>query len=157
MYNQAPEGYNCPFCQIVAGIEDDSIETVQADVVYRDETVTAFIASRSWPNNSGNAIVVPNQHIENIYDMPQEIAGCIHEAARQIAIAFMQTYGCTGTSTRQHNGKDGLQDVWHYHLHVFPRYANDQLYELTSERRKTTPAERLPYADKLKAYFTGKS
>ncbi len=157
MYNQEPKDYVCPFCRIVAGEESPTIETRQVDVVYRNPWTTAFIASRWWPNNPGHVIVVPNQHIENIYDMPQEVAGQIHETARQIAIAFMEVYGCDGTSTRQHNGRDGLQDIWHYHLHVFPRYGQDQLYELTPLRRKTETAERLPYAEKLKRYFADHS
>jgi histidine triad (HIT) family protein len=49
-----------------------------------------------------------------------------------------------------------MQDVWNYHLHVFPRYANDQLYELTSQRRRTTLSERVPYAEKMQHYFTNK-
>ncbi len=153
MYNQEPENYVYPFCIIVSGVESSAIETCPADVIYRNAYTTAFIASRWWPNNVGHVIVVPNQHIENIYDIPQELAGWLHETARQMAIALMQVYACDGTSTRQHNGRDGMQDVWHYHLHVFPRYLNDQLYELTPQRRLTTCAERLPYTEKLKCYF----
>ncbi|MEP7294527.1 MAG: diadenosine tetraphosphate hydrolase, partial [Chloroflexota bacterium] len=59
-------------------------------------------------------------------------------------------------STRQHNEPAGYQEVWHYHLHVFPRYAHDYLYDLTFQRRLTTLEERRPYAEKLKRYFDGK-
>ncbi len=59
-------------------------------------------------------------------------------------------YGCDGVSTRQHNEPAGNQDVWHFHLHVFPRYVDDQLYLRSAERTPTSPPQRLPYAVKLK-------
>ena len=57
-------------------------------------------------------------------------------------------YDCEGTSFRQHNEPGGDQEVWHYHLHVFPRYAGDDLYG--SEARLTAPEERAPYAERLR-------
>jgi histidine triad (HIT) family protein len=55
--------------------------------------------------------------------------------------------------TRQHNEPAGNQDVWHYHMHVFPRYAGDDLY-FTRPQQDFSPAEqRLPYADKLREHF----
>lgn len=52
---------------------------------------------------------------------------------------------------RQHNEPAGNQDVWHYHLHVFPRFVNDKLYK--SDRENTKPEERLEYAQKLRHYL----
>ncbi len=96
---------------------------------------------------------MPNRHIENIYGLTPEIAGHVHERARQIALAMMNAYRCDGISTRQHNELAGYQEVWRYHLQVFPRYAGDRLYDLTHEHRTTTPEERLPYAERLREYF----
>ena len=154
MYHHTPPGYDCPFCRIVQG-EDVVGGTVQPDVFYRTDDVTAFICLTWWVNTPGHAIVIPNHHVENIYDLLPEIAAPVHEAARQVAIALKQVYRCDGISLRQHNEPAGCQDVWHYHLHVFPRYTGDQLYERHAEYRLTTPQERLPYAEKLRAYFYG--
>ena len=154
MYNHAPEGYVCPFCRIAVGLENEGWN-YQADVFYQNEFVTAFIAPLWWPNNAGHAIVIPHRHIENIYDLTPDIAVHVHETARQVSIAIMRLYDCEGTSIRQHNGTYPLQEVWHYHLHVFPRYIDDQLYGL--ERHTTTPEERRPYADKLRTYFQTQS
>jgi histidine triad (HIT) family protein len=60
-------------------------------------------------------------------------------------------YGCDGTSFRQHNEPHGDQEVWHYHLHVFPRYEGDELYR--GRKRHTTPEERAPYAEKLRHHL----
>lgn len=153
MFNHAPPDYICPFCLVVAGVENEHVRTAQQDVVYRDVLATAFIAAGWWPNNPGHVLIVPNHHFENIYDLPIEYAAAIHQAAQRIAIALKHTYDCDGVSTRQHSEPGGGQDVWHYHLHVFPRYGSDQLYELTAQRRTTTLVERLPYAERLRGWL----
>lgn len=149
MYNHEPDEYVCPFCRLVQGLNTN--RSGQDDVVYRDEDVTAFIASSWWPNNSGHVLVVPNGHYENVYDLPPELAAPIQRVVRAVALAFKETYACDGVSTRQHNEPAGGQDVWHYHQHVFPRYAGDDLY--LHKRGDTTPEERRPYAIKLKEYL----
>ncbi len=154
MYSHAPENYECPFCRIASGVFEGY--TQSSDVVYRDHIVTAFVASHWWQNNPGHVLVVPNRHIENIYDLTPDVAIYVYELARQLAIAFKEVYGCDGTSIRQHSEPAGNQDVWHFHLHVFPRYDNDRLYELHRTKRLTTPEERRPYAEKLRHYFDGK-
>ncbi len=151
MYSHAPPGYLCPFCAIVAGEEADYCYTKQADVVLRTEHVTGFISSHWWPRNPGHVILVPNAHHDNIYERPVELGASLFEASRCIALAIKAAYGCDGISTRQHNEPAGNQDVWHFHLHVFPRYADDGLYIRTAERFLTTPTLRLPHAEKLKS------
>lgn len=153
MFTHAPANYVCPFCTVIKGGDNPPPYTTQQDVIYRTPHTTAFINVRWWQNNPGHVLVVPNQHIENIYNLLPEVAVHVHEAARQVAIAFKRVYGCDGVSTRQHNEPAGYQEVWHYHLHVFPRYENDRLYELSQAYRNTTAEERLPYAEKLRAYF----
>jgi histidine triad (HIT) family protein len=153
MYNHAPPGYRCPFCALIAGNDLEQPWSRQSDIVFRHEVVIAFISVRWWSNNPGHVLIVPTLHIENIYDMPREVGGAIHEVARQIALAFKEVYQCQGVSTRQHNEPAGYQEVFHYHLHVFPRYEGDQLYELTHLHRLTPPEERKPYADKLRVWF----
>lgn len=66
MYNHAPDNYPCPFCSLVA--------QTSPDIVLQTRWVTAFIGTRQWPKNPGNILVIPNQHIENIYDLPVNLA-----------------------------------------------------------------------------------
>jgi histidine triad (HIT) family protein len=148
MFNHAPAGYVCPFCLIVAGREEPPAATRQADVVYRDELVTAFVASDWRPNNPGHVLVVPNQHYENVYDLPFDEGAQIQSVVREVALAMKRAYGCDGVSTVQHNEPAGYQDVWHYHVHVFPRYVDDDIYR--SPKQRTTADERAPYAAKLR-------
>jgi histidine triad (HIT) family protein len=153
-HSHEPEGYVCPFCLVAAGQDDADIWTKQSDVIYRDETVTAFIAASWWPANAGHVLVVPSQHYESIYDIPDEVLGAVQVVGKRVAIALKAAYGCDGTSFRQHNEPHGDQEVWHYHLHVFPRYENDELYR--SGKRNTTPEERLPYAETLRPLLSGR-
>ena len=143
-----PEGYACPFCALVRG-EDNPPYTLRGDVVERSASTTAWISSRWWINNPGHVIVVPNAHVENMYGLEAQLAAEIHETALRIARALKRGYGCEGISTRQHNEPAGQQEVWHYHLHVFPRYVGDQLYG--SPWRTPDPDERLAYADLLRS------
>ena len=111
--------------------------------------VTAFVSSHQWPNNPGNTIVIPNEHFENIYDLPVHLASRIHELARALALAMKAVYACDGVSTRQHNEPAGNQDVWHYHLHVTPRYTGDGFY--VSQCALMLGDERARHAHKLRA------
>lgn len=155
MYNHEPENYKCPLCLLARGIESDEVYSKQADIIYKDENVTAFISSHWWPNNKGHVIIIPNKHFENIYDLPDDLSCKIHKLEKEVSLALKQTYNCDGVSSRQHNEPAGNQDVWHYHLHIFPRYDNDNLYINHLQKRKTEPEERFPYAEKLRNYFKG--
>jgi histidine triad (HIT) family protein len=148
MYNHAPENYNCPFCLLIAGVKNEHVYSLQSDIVYHDAVVSAFIGSHQWPNNHANVIVIPNEHFENIYDLPVRFAQDIHRVAKRLAIAMKNVYFCDGVSTRQHNEPAGNQDVWHYHLHVTPRYENDNYYG--TQRQFMESTERAKHAEALK-------
>ena len=94
-------------------------------------------------------------HVASVSRQSRSASGLRSIAAtglsRRIAIALKRSYACDGVSTRQHNEPVGYQEVWHYHVHVFPRYEGDNLYG--SPRRNSTPEERQPYAASLRAYF----
>ena len=154
MFHHAPDGYVCPFCAIVQGNHDPF--TSRKDVVFQDTLVTAFIAPFWWPNNEGHVMIIPNEHFENLYDLPGQYAHRIQDLAQAIALAFKQVYHCHGVSTRQHNEPAGGQDVWHYHLHVFPRYEGDNLYRQSRSREMAPPEKRWVYAQQVKAFLANR-
>jgi histidine triad (HIT) family protein len=146
-----PPGYECPVCLLAAGL--DTARNRQGDIVRRTSGAMAFISPRWWPRNHGHVVVVPIRHYENLYSLPARAGHAVHDLVREIAIAIRQTYGCDGISTRQHNEPAGNQDVWHYHVHVFPRYAGDQLYASAPYPDMVAAELRLPYADRLRGYL----
>ena len=103
------------------------------------------------PGNPGAALVIPRGHHENLYDLPDEVGHAVWDLTRQVAAAMREACDCAGISTRQHNDPAGGQDVWHLHVHVFPRQDDDRLYERHGENRWASPEEREPYADRLAA------
>ena len=151
MFNHEPEGYQCPFCVFLK--DGDNIMNRQQDIVYQDSLITAFVAPLWWPNNEGHVLIIPNEHFEHIYDLPQRYAHHMQDFAREIAIAFKHVYRCDGVSTRQHNEPAGNQDVWHYHLHVFPRYEGDNLYASRRSHEAAPLEKRRDYATRLKTFL----
>jgi histidine triad (HIT) family protein len=148
MYNHAPDDYICPFCLLVQNVENEHVYSGRADIVYRNDAVMALISAHQWPNNKGHVLVIANEHFENIYDLPIHLATKICELARAVALAMKAVYLCDGVSTFQHNEPAGNQDVWHYHLHVFPRYKGDGLY--ASQKELMAADERAEYARRLR-------
>ena len=104
-----------------------------------------------WDAAPAHVLVVPNRHFENLYEIPDDALAWVYATARKVALALKEAYGCDGTSTRQHNEAGGGQDVWHFHVHVFPRFENDRLYETNAQTRWTEPEERAAYAERLRA------
>lgn len=155
MYNHAPLGYQCPMCKLVSGSRE--CETKQEDIIFKDNDITAFIAAKWWPNNPGHVMIVPNKHFENLYDIPDDLLSKIYIFAKRVARAFKEIYKCNGTSTRQHNEHAGDQEMWHFHVHVFPRYNYDELYVKHMQVYLTKPEGRISYAKKLREYFNNKS
>jgi histidine triad (HIT) family protein len=137
----------------VRGEELAGVYTRQSDVVARTPHACAFICARWWPGNAGHVLVVPNAHVENLYALEPPLLGHVHELVRRVALALREVYACEGVSTRQHNEPASHQEVWHFHCHVFPRYAGDRLYERFNEHRWASPEEREPYAARLRAWF----
>ena len=144
-----PPGYECPFCRIQRGIFNDHNQP--GDVIAVTAHAFARIAPKWWPGNPGAVLVIPREHHENLYDIPTVIGHAVWDLTQQVAIAMRRTYDCEGVSTRQHNEPDGNQDVWHLHVHVFPRHPGDDLYVRHREARWVGPDERMPYAEVLAA------
>jgi histidine triad (HIT) family protein len=143
MFNHAPPGYECFVCQVVAGEPGETV------VLTENERALAIVSQRVWARGPGHVLVVPKAHVENLYDLEDDDALDIHRLARRVAIALKHAFACEGTSTRQHNEPAGNQDLWHLHLHVFPRYDGDDLYG--ASYRQATRKERVDFAAALQA------
>lgn len=151
MYNHAPSNYLCPFCLLIKGKESTESQLQQTDIVFQNTDVTAFIATRKYPNNKGHVLIIPNEHFENIYDLPTQLLSKIHVLSREIALAMKSEYPCDGIMLRQHNEPAGDQNIWHYHLHVIPRYHHDNFYHV--QKLPFEVDERARYAQKLRSWF----
>ena len=147
--SHAPEGYDCPFCRYMGGHYDDL--NAPTDLVGTTDHAFARISPKWWPRNQGHVLVAPIGHFENLYVLPPAIGHAVFDLTRAVAVAMRESYGCSGISTRQHNEPAGNQDVWHHHIHVFPRFPDDQLYVRHDEAVYVDPAERAPFGALLRA------
>lgn len=146
--SHAPSNWTCAFCEVAAGRERPL--TKPEHVVFKDESVTAFVSSHWWPSSPGHVLVIPNQHFENLFDIPATLGSPLLSAAKLVAVALKVVTGCDGVSTRQHNEPAGNQDVWHFHQHIFPRFHGDRLYERHGERALADPVLILERAESLR-------
>jgi histidine triad (HIT) family protein len=149
VHTHEPAGYDCPFCRLQRGVHNDHNQP--DDVVAVTELAYARISPKWWSANPGAALVIPRGHHENLYDIPAAAGHAVWDLTQQVAVAMRAAYDCVGISTRQHNEPAGNQDVWHLHVHVFPRHADDRLYEQHRTTRWATADERAPYAERLAA------
>lgn len=147
MYSHQPKDYICPLCKLATGVDPEH----QNVSIYRDDSIMALI-SKDWrPKNPGHVLIIPISHIENIYELPYHLSDRIHRLAKHIALAFKEVYQCDGVSTRQHNEPAGNQSAWHYHLHVIPRYIDDNHDQETLAEAHIE--DRRKYAKRLRTYF----
>lgn len=153
MYNHAPPEYICPICLAVAGIESANTMMRQKDIFYKDDLVMAVVNSKFVGNNPGHVIVVPLDHYENLYDIPDKIAERIVKVSKRIAIALKEVRQCEGINILQNNEPKAGQHAFHYHMHLFPRFSDDQLFLNMGNARVAAPEERDLYSEPLKEYF----
>ncbi len=108
---------NCIFCEIVSG-------SAEASIIYRDDVCTAFLTIE--PVNEGHALVIPNAHHVNIFDLPPSTACHMFKVAQQVAQSYGKTdIRCEGVNIVMCNGTSASQTVFHAHIHVNPRHVGD--------------------------------
>ncbi|MHC6177374.1 HIT family protein [Glutamicibacter sp. X7] len=127
--SHAPENYQCPFCELVNHREfSEGNYCAPTDLIFQTELVAAIMACDGFGPYGGHVMIIPNAHLEALYDLDEETGSAIMRETRRVALAMKIAWSPEGTSTRQHNEPSGNQHVWHYHQHLFPRYADDNLY-----------------------------
>lgn len=109
---------NCVFCKIIAG-------EIPSTAVYEDDDFKAILDVN--PAARGHVIIIPKKHAANIYELEDEDAAKVFPIAKKIAAALQKTYGCDGVNVLQNNGEAAGQTVFHLHVHVIPRYYDDDI------------------------------
>jgi histidine triad (HIT) family protein len=109
---------DCIFCKIVAG-------ELPAHVIDEDDHTLAFLDINPWTR--GHALVVPRDHSRNIWeiDVPDLVRTSV--AARRLALRMRERLGCAGVNLLNSCEPAAWQTVFHYHVHVIPRYEDDPL------------------------------
>ncbi|KMY49021.1 HIT family protein [Peribacillus loiseleuriae] len=104
---------DCIFCKIING-------EIPSTKVFENEHVLAFLDISQV--TKGHTLVIPKVHKENVYELTPDIAKNIFEVVPEIARAMKQAFNPIGLNTINNNGEAAGQSVFHYHLHLIPRY-----------------------------------
>src|SRR5918998_1010931 len=108
---------DCIFCKLLTGESEVSL-------VYRDDVCAAFMDIQ--PVNPGHLLVVPNRHAAYLAELKEEEGARIFRVAHCLAAALRQSgVRCEGVNLFLADGEAAMQEVFHVHLHVFPRYHGD--------------------------------
>ncbi len=106
---------NCIFCKIING------ET-PSYTLYEDEYVKAFLDI--YPDTNGHTLIIPKEHYLDISDIPIETLTHINSVAKKMYTLLNNKLNMDGITIIQNNGS--AQDIKHYHLHLLPRYKDNQ-------------------------------
>jgi histidine triad (HIT) family protein len=109
---------DCIFCKIVAG-------ELPATIVDRDERTIAFMDIN--PATRGHALVIPRAHTKDLLSIDAEELAAVSRAAQRLAVRAKERLGADGINVINSCGAAAWQTVFHFHLHVIPRYESDPL------------------------------
>jgi histidine triad (HIT) family protein len=125
-------GGSCLLCDIVAGRAESS-------PVYDDEQVTAFMDIQ--PVTQGHLLVVPRAHVDFLESLDEDLGAHIFRVAHRLARALRRSgLPCEGVNMFLADGEAAFQEVFHVHLHVFPRTAGDG-FRIDAEWRRRSRGE----------------
>ena len=107
---------NCIFCKIAAG-------EIPSATLYEDDDFRVILDIE--PASKGHALILPKEHYANLYELDDEIAAKVLVLAKKIVTKLSDILGCEGYNIVQNNGAAAGQSVFHYHMHLIPRYKDD--------------------------------
>ena len=106
----------CIFCKIAGG-------EIPSKTLYEDEKFRVILDL--GPATKGHALIIPKDHYVNLYELPEETAGEVMKLAKKMMGRMTERLGCGGFNLVQNNGDLAGQTVYHFHMHMIPRYQAD--------------------------------
>ena len=107
---------DCIFCKIANG-------EIPSATLYEDDDFRVILDL--GPATKGHALILPKAHYADLTEIPEELAGKATGVAKKIVTAMKAALPCDGYNVVQNNGEAAGQTVFHYHVHLIPRYVND--------------------------------
>ena len=110
---------DCIFCKLANGI-------IPTNSIYEDGDFNVILDAA--PATKGHALILPKEHADNLYELPDETAAKAMVLAKKLAKNMTAKLNCAGFNLVQNNGTVAGQTVFHFHLHLIPRYEDDGQY-----------------------------
>lgn len=108
---------NCIFCKIANG-------EIPSTTLYEDEDFRVILDL--GPATRGHALLLPKEHYANLFELDDAVAAKALVVARKVAAKMKHALGADGFNLVQNNGEAAGQTVFHFHMHLIPRYENDK-------------------------------
>ena len=109
---------DCIFCKLANG-------EIPTNTLYEDELVRVIFDL--GPATKGHVLVIPKAHFDDVFSMDEATAAHVFTVAARVAKAMHDELGCDGMNILQNNGEIAGQTVFHFHMHIIPRYKNDEV------------------------------
>lgn len=119
---------NCIFCKIGSG-------DIPSYKLYEDEDFKVFLDLS--PTSYGHALIIPKEHYKNLFELDDTIASKALVLAKKVGAAMMNTLHCDGLNVLQNNGEAAGQTMFHFHIHLIPRYKEDDTKIIFAENSLT--------------------
>lgn len=133
---------NCIFCKIIKG-------DIPSYTLYEDDDFKVIMDIA--PAAKGHALVLPKQHYADIYEIDSEVLGNAVKVGQKVVKHATKVLGCEGYNLLQNNGEIAGQTVFHFHMHLIPRYANmDNTNLLKFVSSESNPEEMKALYEQLK-------
>lgn len=129
----------CLFCRFIK-------RDLPSCIIYEDNETLTFLSLENHP------LVIPKKHFKNIYELPDEAAAAIMKTATKVARATKAALQCDGINLVQSNGPAAGQEVFHFHLHIKPRYQNDTTV-LSWDTETVDESARMDTKEKIAAFL----
>lgn len=107
---------DCIFCKLANG-------EIPSATIYEDGDFRVFLDL--GPATRGHALIVPKEHYADLFELPEELGKKAFALAKKLAVKMKKAYTCDGFNLVQNNGEAAGQTVFHFHMHLIPRYEND--------------------------------
>ncbi len=133
----------CVFCRIVAG-------EVPAEVLFANDHVVAILDIN--PIHYGHALIIPRTHVRDFLELDAKCYAPLLEAARTVSAALVDALNLEGYNLFSNNGRTAGQSVFHFHLHITPRYENDDI-RFVLKLKKYHDGEMRQYADRIRNHI----
>ena len=112
---------NCIFCKLANG-------DIPTNTLYEDDMFRVIFDMS--PATKGHALIIPKNHYRNIYDIDSDVASKVFPLASKLAKVMTDTFGADGFNVVQNNEEIAGQSVFHFHMHLIPRYKGDNAIKL---------------------------
>ena len=107
---------NCIFCKLANG-------DIPTNTIYEDADFRVILDAS--PATKGHALILPKQHYANMFEIDDEVLAKAAKLAKKVITHEKEVLGCDGYNVLQNNGEAAGQTVFHFHMHLIPRYKED--------------------------------